>query len=47
MASWSIAGICPVPPGKHDWMNRTTFVGTLGGRMGVGNAVLIRVFKLV
>jgi hypothetical protein len=35
------------PPGKYDWMNRTTFVGTLGGRKGVANAVLIRVFKLV
>jgi hypothetical protein len=34
------------PPGKYDWMNRTTFVGTLGGRKGVANAVLIRVFKL-
>jgi hypothetical protein len=35
------------PPGKYDWMNRTTFVGTLGGHTGVANAVLIRVFKLV
>jgi hypothetical protein len=34
------------PPGKYDWMNRTTFVGTLGGRRGVSDAVLIRVFKL-
>jgi len=35
------------PVGKYDWMNRAMFVGTLGARKGVRNAVLIRVFQLV
>jgi hypothetical protein len=35
------------PVGKYDWMNRTTFVATLGARHGSKNAVLIRVFNVV
>jgi len=35
------------PTGKYDWMNRTTFVATLGARRNARNAVLIRVYKLV
>jgi hypothetical protein len=35
------------PAGKYDWMNRAMFVGTLGARREVRNAVLIRVFQIV
>jgi hypothetical protein len=35
------------PAGKYDWLNRAMFVGTLGARKAVRNAVLIRVFRLV
>jgi hypothetical protein len=35
------------PAGKYDWVNRAMFIATLGGRKGVQNAVLIRVFQLV
>jgi Protein of unknown function (DUF3237) len=35
------------PTGKYDWMNRAMFVGTLGARRDVRNAVLIRVFQVV
>ena len=35
------------PIGKYDWLNRAMFVGTLGARKDVRNAVLIRVFQLV
>jgi hypothetical protein len=35
------------PTGKYDWINRSMFIGTLGGRKGVNNAVLIRVFRLI
>jgi hypothetical protein len=35
------------PAGKYDWMNRAMFVGTLGARREVRNAVLIRVFQVV
>jgi len=35
------------PVGKYDWMNRTTFVATLGARRAAKNAVLIRVFNVV
>jgi uncharacterized protein DUF3237 len=35
------------PAGKYDWINRAMFIATLGGRKGVKNAVLIRVFQLV
>lgn len=34
------------PEGRHDWLNRATFVGTLGGREGLKDAVLIRVFQV-
>jgi len=35
------------PVGKYDWINRGMYVGTLGARKDVRNAVLIRVFQLV
>ncbi len=35
------------PVGKYDWMNRGTFIGTLGARKDSHNAVLIRVFQVV
>jgi len=35
------------PAGKYDWMNRGMYVGTLGARRDVRNAVLIRVFQVV
>lgn len=35
------------PEGKHDWLNSATFVGTLSGREGQKDAVLIRVFQVV
>ncbi len=35
------------PEGKYDWLNRSTFVGTLGARQGRKDAVLIRVFQVV
>lgn len=35
------------PIGKYEWLNRTTFVATLGARHEVRNAVLIRVFQVV
>jgi hypothetical protein len=35
------------PVGAYDWLNRSMFVGTLGARKDVRNAVLIRVFRLV
>jgi len=35
------------PVGKYDWINRGMYVGTLGARKNVRNAVLIRVFQLV
>jgi hypothetical protein len=35
------------PAGKYEWMNTSMFVGTLGARAGVRNAVVIRVFRLV
>jgi hypothetical protein len=35
------------PAGKYDWMNRSTFVCTLGGRSGVKDMVLVRVFRVV
>lgn len=34
------------PIGPYDWLNRGTFVATLGARKSVRNAVLIRVFEL-
>ena len=34
------------PVGRYDWLNRATFVGTLGTRKDAKNAVLIRVFQL-
>jgi len=34
------------PAGKYDWLNRSMFIGTLGARRGMKNAVLIRVFEL-
>jgi hypothetical protein len=35
------------PAGKYDWMNRATFVATLGARKAAHDAVLIRVFEVV
>jgi hypothetical protein len=35
------------PAGKYDWMKKAVFVGTLGARAAVRNAVLIRVFRVV
>ena len=35
------------PKGKYEWMNSSTFVGTLTLRPGVKGAVLIRVFQVV
>jgi len=35
------------PAGKYDWMNRSMFVGTLGARKEMRNAVLIRVFQII
>ena len=39
--------VIDLPAGKYDWVNRAMFIATLGGRKGVKNAVLIRVFQLV
>jgi hypothetical protein len=35
------------PAGKYEWLNRSTFVGTLGVRANTRGAVLIRVFRVV
>ncbi len=35
------------PIGSYDWLNHGTYIGTLGARKGVANAVLIRVFQVV
>lgn len=35
------------PIGPYDWLNRGSYVGTLGVRVGVQDAVLIRVFQLM
>lgn len=35
------------PIGPYDWLNRGTYVGTLGAHKSVHDAVLIRVFELV
>jgi Protein of unknown function (DUF3237) len=35
------------PIGPYDWLNRGTYIGTLGARKGVSNAVLIRVFQVI
>lgn len=35
------------PAGPYDWLNRGMFVGTLGARKAIHNAVLIRAFELV
>lgn len=35
------------PLGPYDWLNRGTYIGTLGARKGVPNAVLIRVFQVI
>ena len=33
------------PTGRYDWINRATFIGTLGARVGAQNGVLIRVYR--
>lgn len=35
------------PAGKYDWLNRGTFIATLGARKDSRNAVLIRVFQVI
>jgi Protein of unknown function (DUF3237) len=35
------------PVGPYDWLNRGTYIGTLGARKAVSNAVLIRVFQVI
>lgn len=35
------------PIGPYDWLNRGTYIGTLGARKAVANAVLIRVFHVI
>jgi hypothetical protein len=36
-----------VPIGKHDWLNRHVFVGTIGPGPGTAPAVVIRVYRVL